>query len=589
MLIGLGIHRFRVDKITQKYPYVEAAVTHFPDEPLPLSANPLLTQLKNTATDLLRQITPAAGTVQRSSPIMRLESYISRADRGDAGQLADLCVVAFEGKWNERLLILSITDVKERVEKVLEILTRQLGILQVSKKVNQNVSNKLTKQQRECIYPFRFANERFYLRQQLNAIKEELGGKDGDSGNEDDDVAELQKRIEAAKPPPEIMEIAKRELARLRRVPQASAEHNVIRTYVEVLADIPWSKSTTDDLDIGRARKQFDSDHYGLETVKKRLLEYLAVLKLKRSIGQRQLPAPPAPPSTADAENKAVVPASKSSPSNPDPPTPNAQVKDLVAKVENRDRAPILLLVGPPGTGKTSLAKSIASALGRKFHRISLGGIRDEAEIRGHRRTYVASLPGLIVQGLRKVGVNNPVFLLDEIDKIGMNNYHGDPSAAMLEVLDPEQNHTFNDHYVGSPIDLSKILFIATANSLYTIHDALLDRMEIIELPGYTFDEKLHIAKEHLIPKQLGSNALDNEHLEMDDKTTLRIITGYTREAGVRGLERRIGALCRYKAVQYAEKKEQGKEPEYNPRVTIADLEEILGVNDNLKLGLTID
>lgn len=413
----------------------------------------------------------------------------------------------------------------------------------------------------------------------MNAIKEELGNKDGDSGNEDDDITELQKRIETAKPPPEIMDIAKRELQRLRRVPQASAEHNVIRTYIEVLADIPWSTGTVDDLDIGRARKQFDSDHYGLENVKKRLLEYLAVLKLKRSINEQKQLIVPQPPD--EANNQTLVPADKSSPPQISP-SPDAQVKDIVAKVEHRDRAPILLLVGPPGTGKTSLAKSIASALGRKFHRISLGGVRDEAEIRGHRRTYVASLPGLIVQGLRKVGVNNPVFLLDEIDKIGMNNYHGDPSAAMLEVLDPEQNHTFNDHYVGSPVDLSKVLFIATANSEWTIHDALLDRMEVIELPGYTFDEKLHIAREHLIPKQLETNALDAKQLEIDDKTILRIITGYTREAGVRGLERRIGAVCRFKAVQYAEKKEQGKESEYNPRITIPELEDILGVYCNI-------
>jgi ATP-dependent Lon protease len=408
------------------------------------------------------------------------------------------------------------------------------------------------------------------LRQQLNAIKEELGSKDNDGGGEEDDVAELQKRIENAKPPKDIMDIAKRELQRLKRVPQASAEHNVIRTYIEVLADIPWSKSTIDDLDIGRARKQFDSDHYGLETVKKRLLEYLAILKLKRSLAEQKQIVVAKEPQITSSDN-----ANKSAPST------NV---DLVEKEPSavpeppRDRSPILLLVGPPGTGKTSLAKSIASALGRKFHRISLGGVRDEAEIRGHRRTYVASLPGLIVNGLRKVGVNNPVFLLDEIDKIGMNNYHGDPSAAMLEVLDPEQNHTFNDHYVGSPVDLSKILFIATANSQWTIHDALLDRMEVIELPGYTFDEKLHIAREHLIPKQLDTNALDVQQLKIDDKTIVKIITAYTREAGVRGLERRLGAVCRAKAVQYAEKKEQGEETEYDPHVTIDDLETILGV-----------
>ena len=401
------------------------------------------------------------------------------------------------------------------------------------------------------------------MRQQLNAIKEELGTKDNEGGgNEEDDIADLQKKIEIAKPPPEIMSIAKRELQRLKRVPQASTEHNVIRTYVEVLADIPWSVETQDHLDIGRARKQFDLDHYGLEEVKKRLLAYLAVLKLKRSLhSAKKLTAPPTSESSSTA-----------------PPAGIATQDVVPEELVRRDHSPILLLVGPPGTGKTSIAQSVAKALGRKFHRISLGGVRDEAEIRGHRRTYVAALPGLIVQGLRKVGVNNPVFLLDEIDKIGMSNYHGDPSAAMLEVLDPEQNHTFNDHYVGSPVDLSKILFIATANSLDYIHRALLDRMETIELPGYTFEEKKHIAREHLIPKQLETNALTMGQLEIEDNTILRIISGYTREAGVRGLERRLGAVCRAKAVQYAEKKEQGKDSEYDPRVAIDDLESILGV-----------
>ena len=409
------------------------------------------------------------------------------------------------------------------------------------------------------------------MRQQLNAIKEELGTKDGEGGTEDDDIAELQKRLENAKPPTEVMNIAKRELQRLKRVPQASAEHNVIRTYIDVLADIPWSISTTDDLDIGRARKQFDNDHYGLESVKKRLLEYLAILKLKRSLSEQKQTT--LAEDIHDAPSTALIKSKRHPLQAPDP-----LIKEITPATDRRDHSPILLLVGPPGTGKTSLAKSIAAALGRKFHRISLGGVRDEAEIRGHRRTYVASLPGLIVQGLRKVGVNNPVFLLDEIDKIGMSNYHGDPSAAMLEVLDPEQNHTFNDHYIGTPVDLSKILFIATANSQYTIHDALLDRMETIELHGYTFEEKLHIARDHLIPKQLDTNALDSRQLEMDDKTILRVITGYTREAGVRGLERRLGAICRAKAVQYAEKKEQGKESEYDPHVTVDDLEAILGV-----------
>jgi len=306
---------------------------------------------------------------------------------------------------------------------------------------------------------------------------------------------------------------------------------------------------------LSRARKQLDDDHYGLEKVKKRLLEYLAVLKLKQSIN--------------DDLNTRIAKAEEE------------KAQEIAESLKSKrvvDKSPILLLVGPPGVGKTSLAKSIATALGRKFHRISLGGVRDEAEIRGHRRTYIAAMPGLIVNGLKKVGVANPVFLLDEIDKVGTSNYHGDPSAAMLEVLDPEQNHTFTDHYVNIPIDLSKVLFIATANSLDTIPPPLLDRMETINLPGYTTLEKRHIAMRHLIPKQIQTNGLGPGQVEFNQDVVSKIIESYTREAGVRNLEREIGSVCRAKAVEYAEAKDGGHVENYKPQLSVQDIEEILGI-----------
>src|SRR6266498_1014194 len=317
------------------------------------------------------------------------------------------------------------------------------------------------------------------------------------------------------------------------------AEYQVVRTYLEWLSEIPWSKSTTDVLDIVKARKQLEDDHYGLGSVKKRVLEYLAVLKLKGDL-----------------------------------------------------KGPILCLLGPPGVGKTSLGKSIASSLGRKFHRISLGGVRDEAEIRGHRRTYIGAMPGLIAQGLKRVGFNNPVFLLgtlyfyintiqndklliqfyiyflDEIDKVGHLSNHGDPSAALLEVLDPEQNNNFNDHYLNVPLDLSKVLFIATANQVETIPPPLLDRMELITVPGYTFDEKINIAQKHLLPKQIINHGLSPRDVKISGEVLLKIASGYTREAGVRNLEREIASVCRAKAVEYADAKDKGELDNYSSEVT---------------------
>ena len=434
-------------------------------------------------------------------------------------------VSALEVTREDKIAVLEAVEVKDRLEKLVSLLAKQLQLLKLSKKITSDVNDKLQKKQRE-----------FYLKQQLNAIKEELGDKQGD-GDGDDDIQELVKKIEAAKLPEDANNIAKREIKRLKRMQPQQAEFGVIRTYLETLAEIPWSISTEDTLgndSIRLARDQLDNDHYGLDKVKKRLIEYLAVLRLKRQ-----------------SDAKSV------------------------------DKGPILLLVGPPGTGKTSLAKSVAAALGRKFHRISLGGIRDEAEIRGHRRTYVGAMPGLIIQGLKKVCVNNPVFLLDEIDKISGNNFHGDPSAAMLEVLDPEQNHTFNDHYVNTPFDLSKVLFIATANTLDTIAPPLLDRMETISLPGYTIVEKAHIASGHLLPKQLAANGLTSDFVKLNEDVILKIATSYTREAGVRNLERELASVCRTKAVEFAECKDKGDMDSYSPVVNVDDLERILGVRAN--------
>ncbi|KAF2459164.1 Lon protease C-terminal proteolytic domain-containing protein [Lineolata rhizophorae] len=491
---------------------------------------------------------------------------------------------------DEKLRVLSTLSIPARLELAVDIMQRQVQTAQgggrlvdVTKSNNNTPSGgidmeRLRKLQQEAI--LRRGGGAFGI----GGVPPGLGGPGQGNDDGENEVEELKKRLDDANLTPEAQKVATRELARLQKMNPAQAEYQVCRNYLENLAEIPWTRMTEDRLDaatLARARKQLDDDHYGLEKIKKRLLEYLAVLKLKQAVN-----------SDLDAQIKRIEDRAEVAKKAEDGQQKKAEGKGKAEnqlgqseeemKLLNRkkmvDKSPILLLVGPPGTGKTSLAKSVATSLGRKFHRISLGGVRDEAEIRGHRRTYVAAMPGLIISGLKKVGVANPVFLLDEIDKLGMANFHGDPSAAMLEVLDPEQNSAFVDHYVNIPIDLSKVLFIATANSLDTIPPPLLDRLETISLPGYTTLEKRHIASRHLLPKQIATNGLQPDAVKLGDGVLDKIIAGYTREAGVRNLERELGSVCRAKAVEFAEAKDDGALERYHAEVLLADLEKVLGV-----------
>lgn len=404
------------------------------------------------------------------------ESLTLVKDIKDLSRLTDLIASYLPLKSEQKQEILEIIDLKERINFVLQCISNEQEIVLLEKKIQSQVKKAMERTQKE-----------YYLREQMKVIQQELGDKDGKTA----EIAELTKRIEEANMPESVLEIAMKELNRYERLSASSAESGVIRNYIEWLVDLPWTTKTEDTIDLKKAEKVLNNDHYGLEKVKERILEYLAVQKLTNSL-----------------------------------------------------KGPILCLAGPPGVGKTSLAKSIATAVNRNFVRISLGGVRDESEIRGHRRTYVGAMPGRIIQGMKKAKTVNPVFLLDEIDKMS-NDFRGDPSAAMLEVLDPEQNHTFSDHYIEQPYDLSNVLFIATANDLSTIPAPLRDRMEIIHLSGYTELEKVHIAKDYLLPKQLKEHGLSKGQLVMKEEALLDIIRYYTREAGVRTLERQIAKVCR--------------------------------------------
>jgi ATP-dependent Lon protease len=473
-----GVSRIRLKQITQTEPYLKGKVEVLEEK------GERTTELEALTRNLLGLFQK----VVELAPNLPAELGVAAMNIPEPGSLADFVAAHINLSPEEGQGILETLDVAERIKKLTGYINRELEILELGSKIQSQIKGEMDKAQRE-----------FYLREQLKAIKRELGELDERTM----EINELREKIEAAKLPPEARKEAERELDRLAKMPPAAAEYTVSRTYLDWMIHLPWSKSTEDILDITRATQILDEDHYDLEKVKERILEYLAVRRLKEDM-----------------------------------------------------KGPILCFVGPPGTGKTSMGQSIARALGRKFVRMSLGGIRDEAEIRGHRRTYVGALPGRIIQGIRRAESNNPVFMLDEIDKVGLD-FRGDPSAALLEVLDPEQNFAFVDHYLDVPFDLSKVMFITTANIVDPIPPALKDRMEIIELPGYTEQEKLHIAKEFLIPRQLRENGLSPERLQITDAALLTIIRNYTREAGVRNLEREIGAICRKVARRVAQGEEE--------------------------------
>ncbi|EIW76777.1 ATP-dependent protease La [Coniophora puteana RWD-64-598 SS2] len=581
---------------------------------------------KDAALRLLDRLARDSAQPQRKDDWVKVAGMVEDISDQRAAWMADVLVAATSGQYNDRIAFLAASDVDDRLRKATELFIKQTSISEVTKKIASAVDESLSRQQKE-----------YFLRQQLAAIQRELHALHNSHTNRDrdsapvaaanspsagannsmseldddeqadaDDLAELKRKIEAMELGSEERKVGVREWRRLKRIPQGSVENGVIRTYLEWLTSIPWPSSGSisdatlevfkDPAFLSKARAQLDSDHYGLDQIKRRLIEYLAVVRLRsmaeaaREQKQRELEAE-ATASPGAANEKALVVASAV---QDEKNASNALVPRLAPPVQPSQprkrgiKGPILMFVGPPGTGKTSLGQSIAKALDRPFQRISLGGVRDEAEIRGHRRTYVASGPGMLVQALRKAGRLDPVILLDEVDKVGHSNFHGDPAAALLEVLDPEQNHNFNDHYINVPIDLSQVLFICTSNTLDTISAPLLDRCEVVELSGYTYDEKMHIARRFLLPKQLESNGLEAAQLTVTDPALLQIATLYTREAGVRSLERAIGGVVRYKAVEWAEHLDAEAEVEASGEVIPKkqwrgvveerELEDILGV-----------
>lgn len=490
-ILVMGLERIRIMEYTATQPYLKARVERHPETMTP---GPELEALRRKTAELFARMVELVPGLpdQLGAMAMAVE---------DPKQLAYAVATYLRMSLQEAQEILELDDVAAKLHKLIALLTREIEVLELGRKIQSEAQAQVEKMQRE-----------FFLRQQLEAIRRELGEVD----EHQMEVEEFRRKIEEAGMPPEAKREALRELERMAKLPPASAEYGVIRTYLDWMVSLPWNKTTPDNLDVAHARKVLDEDHYGLQDVKERILEYLAVRKLKQERAEQ---------------------------------LEELETRDYIRRA--REGA-ILCFVGPPGVGKTSLGQSIARAMGRKFTRIALGGIRDEAEIRGFRRTYVGAMPGRIIQALRRVESRNPVFMLDEVDKIGAD-WRGDPASALLEVLDPEQNREFRDHYLDVPFDLSQVLFICTANQLDTIPAPLRDRMEIIFIPGYTETEKFHIAMGYLIPRQLRENGLLPGEITFTEAAVRRIIREYTREAGVRNLERAIGRVCRKVATRIAE------------------------------------
>jgi ATP-dependent Lon protease len=488
-----GLRRGKIKQYLSSDPYIQVVVEEFQES---YEKTPQIEAMMRTVTNQFEEYVKAGKKIPP-------ETAVSIVSIDDPGRLADIIAAHINLRIGDKQAILEAFDPRERLKELGGILSREMEILDLERKINMRVRKQMEKTQRE-----------YYLREQMRAIQKELGEKDERQA----EVEELRERIAKAKLPEDVEEKAVKELERLEKMPPMVAEAVVVRNYLDWILSLPWAKETKDRLRLDKAEEILEADHYALHKPKERILEYLAIRKLATKM-----------------------------------------------------RGPILCFVGPPGVGKTSLGRSVARALGRKFVRISLGGVRDEAEIRGHRRTYVGAMPGRIIQGMKQAGTKNPVFLLDEVDKMNAD-FRGDPSSALLEVLDAEQNYAFSDHYIEAPFDLSKVLFITTANVEYNIPRPLLDRMEVINLSGYTEEEKVKIAERHLIPKQLKEHGLKPQHLQLSENALRMIIRQYTREAGVRNLERQIAAVCRKTA------REVVNDKKYHVKITAANLSAFLGI-----------
>ncbi len=507
-LLVQGMERIRIERFTQTDPYLRAQVQVVPD----------ITEDSVEIEALMRNTVEMFRRLVALMPQLPEDLMTAALNIDDPRQLVYLVATSVRMDIEEAQEVLEIDAVKEKLGKLLGILTREVEVLELGKKIQNEAQSEMGKMQRE-----------YFLHEQMKAIKKELG--------EEDEIAietkELEEQIEQSGMPEEAEKEARRELKRLEKMPPAAAEYSLIKTYLDWLVSLPWQVSTEDKLDITRARRVLDEDHYDLDKIKERILEYLAVRKLKLERAEEELAEEQQ--ESEEGEETAEEDEEK--------------YEDLIRK---RREGAILCFIGPPGTGKTSLGRSVARAMGRKFVRMSLGGLRDEAEIRGHRRTYIGSMPGRIIQAIKRAGSNNPIFMLDEVDKVGQD-WRGDPSSALLEVLDPEQNSDFRDHYLDVPFDLSKVMFIATGNTMGPIPQPLLDRMEVLTLDGYTEGEKVKIAQQYLVPRQIDENGLRPEEIEFEDGALRIIIREYTREAGLRNLEREIGSVCRKIATKIAE------------------------------------